>query len=235
MIMRKKLVGIVASVLLTAIGTTLLVAYVRSAEDRALEGESPVNVLVVSDTIPKGTRAEDVASMVREERVPAKVAAEGALAGIGSLSGQVAIVDLLPGEQVVGSRFAPATEADLVGLPPDMLQVTVALDTVRAAGGHLREGDTVGVVVSFDEPRTSHLILHKVPVTDVRTDQGAAVTSGPEDPAPVGNLLITLAVDAPSVERVVFAAEHGRLWLTSEPLEANEGGTRVQTMEEVNG
>ena len=39
MIRRQKLIGIVASVLLAAVGTGLLVAYVRSAEDRALKGE----------------------------------------------------------------------------------------------------------------------------------------------------------------------------------------------------
>ena len=234
MIMRKRLVGIAASVLLATIGTALLIAYVGSAEDRALEGEQPVDVLVVADAIPKGTRAEDLAAMVRTERVPAKVAAEGAVATLGSLAGQVAGVDLLPGEQVVQSRFAPAAQAELVGLPAGMLQVTVALDAVRAAGGQVRAGDTVGLIASFDEPRTSHLILHKVEVTGVRTDQGTAVTGGPQDPMPVGALVVTLAVDAPSAERVVFAAEHGRLWLASEPPEANEGGTRVQTMEEVN-
>ena len=235
MIMRKKLMGIAASVLLAAIGTALLVAYVRGAEDRALEGEQPVDVLVVGATIPKGTKAEDLAGMVRKERVPAKVAAEGALADTGSLAGQVAVVDLLAGEQVVQSRFAPTAQATLVDLPPGMLQVTVALGTVQAVGGQVREGDTVGVIASFDDPRTSHLILHKVPVTGVRNEEGVTVAGGPQDATPTGTLLITLAVDAPSAERVVFAAEHGRLWLTSEPPEADEGGTRIQTVEEVNG
>jgi pilus assembly protein CpaB len=235
MVMRNKLVGIAASVLLAAVGTILLVVYVVGAEDRALQGEQPVEVLVVADAIPKGTRAEDLAGMVRSERVPAKVAAEGATTGLESLAGQQALVDLMPGEQVVRSRFAPAAQAGLVEPPPGMLQVTVALDTIRALGGQVRAGDTVGVVASFDEPRTSHLILHKVPVTGVRTDQGVAVTSGPQDPAPAGNLLITLALDGPSVEGVVFAAEHGRLWLTSEPMEAVEDGTKIQTIEEVNG
>ena len=42
MIRRQKLIGIVASVLLAAVGTGLLVAYVRSAENRALKGEKTV-------------------------------------------------------------------------------------------------------------------------------------------------------------------------------------------------
>jgi pilus assembly protein CpaB len=50
---------------------------------------------------------------------------------------------------------------------------------------------------------------------------------------PVGNLFVTLALDGPSVERVVFGAEHGRLWLAAQPADAAEGGTKVQTRAEM--
>lgn len=232
MVKRQKLIGIIASVVLAGIGTALLVAFVRGAEDRALKGEKPVDVLVVSDTIPKGTKAEEISGMVRMEQVPAKVAARNALADIGSLAGKVAVVDLLPGEQVVPTRFAPPAEA--AGIPVGMLQVTVALDPVRALGGQIREGDSVGVTASFDDPESTHLILHKVHVTDVRTNQGDPVTSKADGPSPASPVMVTLALDAPSVEKVVFAAEHGRLWLSWEPKEANEAGTKVQTRAGVN-
>ncbi len=41
--------------------------------------------------------------------------------------------------------------------------------------------------------------------------------------------LVTLALDAPSVERVVFGAEHGFVWLSAEAAEAAEDGTKVVT------
>ena len=110
-----------------------------------------------------------------------------------------------------------------------MLQVTVSLDPVRAIGGQVRKGDSVAVTVSFDEPETTHLILHKVRVTDVRTADGLTVGTPATGPAPSGDMLVTLAVDAPAMEKVVFGAEHGRLWLAWEPKEANESGTKVQT------
>jgi hypothetical protein len=47
-------------------------------------------------------------------------------------------------------------------------------------------------------------------------------------------VFVTLALDAPSVEKVVFAAEHGRVWLALEPKDANEGGTKVQSRAGVN-
>ena len=168
-VMRTKIAGIVAAVVLAGVGTFLLVGYVNGAEDRALKGERPTPVLVVSDTIPKGTRAEELGGKVKLEQVPAKVKAAGAVTSVNALSGQVAVVDLMPGEQVVSTRFAAQASAAATGVPPGMLQVTVALDAVRAMGGQVRAGDTVGVVVSFDDPATTHLILHKVRVTSVRT------------------------------------------------------------------
>jgi pilus assembly protein CpaB len=232
MIRRQKLIGIVASVLLAAVGTGLLVAYVRSAEDRALKGEKTVGVLVVDSTIPKGTKAEDISARLRLEQIPVKIATKDALATTTPLAGKVAAVDLLPGEQLVSSRFSSPSEVQ--GIASNLLQVTIALDPVRALGGQLRKGDSVAVTVSFADPETTHLILHKVRVTDVRTIDGLTVGTPATGPAPAASLLVTLAVDAPAMEKVVFAAEHGRLWLAWEPKEANESGTKIQTKAGVN-
>jgi pilus assembly protein CpaB len=235
MIQRQKLMGIIASVVLAGLGTALLVAYVRGADNRALKGEKTTSVLVVTDTIPKGTKAEDIVGKVKTEQVPTKVMARGAIATIGPVAGKVAAVDLLPGEQLVQTRFAtPASESAKTSAPPGSLQVTIALDAVRAMGGRIREGDSVGVLVSFDDPESTHLMLHKVPVTDVRTGDGAPLTSKLDGTMPTGAILVTLALDGPSVEKVVFGAEHGKLWLTWEPKEANEGGTKVQNRAGVN-
>jgi pilus assembly protein CpaB len=234
MIKRQKLMGIIASVLLAGLGTGLLVAYVRSAHHSALKGEKTVSVLVVTDTIPKGTKAEDITAKVKSQVVPANVVANGALASVAPLAGEVTAVDLLPGEQLVPSRFVSSAAAAKLTAPPGAQQVTVALDAVRALGGQVREGDSVGVLVSFDDPETTHLVLQKVPVTDVRTEAGVPVTSAVDATAPTGKLLVTLALDGPSVEKVVYGAEHGRLWLSWEPKDANEGGTKVQSKAGVN-
>ena len=234
MIQRQKLIGIIASVVLAGIGTGLLVAYVRGAEDRALKGEQPKNVLVVKEAVPTGTKVEDLAGKIGTEKIPAKVVADGALSSVNSVAGQVTAVDLLPGDQLVTSRFAPSSQAALLGLSPDLLQVTVSLDPVRALAGEVREGDTVGVLASFDDPETTRLMLHKVPVTRVRNVAGSQVTTNPQGDTPTTKLMVTLALDGPNVEKVVFAAEHGRLWLSAEPKDASEGGTKVQTKAAIN-
>lgn len=231
MINRQKLIGVIASVVLAGVGTGLLVTYVRGAEARAQNGEKTVSVLIATGAIPKGTKTEAISGMVKAEQVPAKVVAAGAIADLTSVAGQVTAVDLLPGEQIVQGRFAATVQAGQATVAPGLLKVTVQIDSLRAVGGMVREGDMVGVLVSFDDPQTTHLIAQKVPVTDVRTDLGAPVVAKPDATAPRGLLFVTLALDGPSVEKVVFAAEHGRLWLSEQPKESNEGGTKVQTRE----
>ena len=63
---------------------------------------------------------------------------------------------------------------------------------------------------------------------DIGDDNEDDDISGPAA-SPGGNLLVTLAVDAPSAERIVFTAEHGTVWLALDPETAPSEGTKVWT------
>jgi pilus assembly protein CpaB len=233
MIKRQKLIGIVASVVLAGVGTILLMTYIHGAHQQATEGEAKVGVLVVTEGIPKGTPAEEIAGRATLESVPATVAAQDAMGDLVRVAGLVTAVDLLPGDQLVQGRFATVAQAGKAVVAPGSLEVTVLVGGLQAAGGKVRTGDSVAVLVSFEDPATTHLFLQKVAVTGVRTEAGVPVTTKPEAAGPVGNLWVTLALDAPSVERVVFAAEHGSLWLAEQPTDSDEAGTKVQTRAEM--
>ncbi|MBI2169920.1 MAG: hypothetical protein HYU28_10570 [Actinobacteria bacterium] len=257
--------GAVAAIVLASVGAVGLVTFVKGAEDRALAGERLVTVFVVKDRVEAGTPAEEIKGHVRTERVPAKVRARGAVTDIESLGGRVASVDLVAGEQVTVERFISpevfGRTGGQVDIPEGKLEVTVSLEPQRAVGGVLRPGSTVAVLASFEPfdvsggtdvdgasvpaggktPNSTHLILHKVVVTNVQSAQtfsfgmgeGQSGAGADEDgetaPAPSESLLVTMALDAPAVEQVVFAAEHGTVWLAIEPTDAPEEGTRVQT------
>ncbi len=153
--MSKRVLGVLAALLFAIAGTAVLTAYVRSAEDRALAGEEVVEVFVVDKFIEAGASPAEVADSVRVERVPTKVRAQGAVGEFDNLEGLVSAVDLVPGEQVVNSRFiAEASfdeeESTLTAIPPGFHEVTIALEPQRAVGGELRPGDSVGVLGSFD-------------------------------------------------------------------------------------
>lgn len=257
--MNRKLLGAVAAVLLAAIGTFVLVSFVRGAEQRALAGERLTQVYVVASPIEKGTQGEALRELLTVERVPLKVRAAGAISDLTDIDDKVTAVDLLPGEQLVEARFIDPEDvsAGQVDVPDGLLETTLSLEPQRALGGNLRPGDTVALTASFEpfdiegtvdekgQPldedgkktgNTTHIILHKVLVTNV---QGGLPAPGEEDEnAPTGanaqaaagaNLMVTVALDAPSVERVVFASEFGLVWLSAEPEDAPEDGTKVQT------
>lgn len=271
----RRALGVAGAVVVALVGTMLLVGYVRSAEQRALEGEELVPVLVLSDHVPRGTPAAAIVDDVTLEMVPLKVRADGGVSDLTVLADLVTSTDLLPGEQVVVSRFVTAESlatTTRIEAPADMLEVTVSLAPDRALGGGLLPGEFVAVIASFDPfelnaieptdlepgeivdpseifvgssegdeqglgiktPTSTHLILHKVLVTNVQFEQLPRTSADdlPEDAPPIGptgNLLVTLAAPPEAIEKIVFTAEHGFMWLAAEGPDAAEPITPVQT------
>jgi pilus assembly protein CpaB len=243
----RRLLAAFAALLLLVVGTVVLVAYVRGADARALAGVRTVDVLVADELIPEGTSADELAGMVRTEAVPAKSAVDGRVEDLKALTGRVATVDLLPGEQLLAGRFARPEDVHAPGTvePPEGKQeISVLLEPQRAVGGRLTAGDTVGVVVSLtfaDGTAATHAVLHDVLVTQVQgapapvDPTGEQETASSGTPAPSASLMITLAVSAAQAEAVVFGIEHGTLWLSLEPDGADTGGTDVITQGNIYG
>jgi pilus assembly protein CpaB len=264
--MDRKWIGVLISLVLAAVGTWVLVQYVNGADDRALEGVETVEVLVVADTIPQGASIQDVSSKVERQTVPASAQAIGSVDTLSDLQGTVTAVALVPGEQVIASRFITPqqfAEALEFEIPDELLAVTLSMSPDRAVGGELAPGDLVAVVASFgpfdingvepsevdpdadesDEeaadlpqtPNSSGIILHKAIVTNVQVEELPAetTTESAEEQgvavAPTGNLLITIAAEAAYIEKIVFTAEWGSVWLALEGELAAEEFDQVQT------
>jgi len=161
--MTRRIVGGLVAIALALAGTVALAAYVSSAEQRALAGEELVEVYVVRTPIAGGTASEDIGDRVSVEQIPVKVRAEGAVDSLPALAGQVAAVDLVPGEQLVTGRFVQRSEfADReigIDVPSEMIEVTVELDPQRAIGGLLEAGQTVAVIASFDPFQISQTVI----------------------------------------------------------------------------
>jgi pilus assembly protein CpaB len=242
---RRRLLAAAAALVLALVGGVVLVAYARGADARAMAGMDTVQVLVVDQPVAAGTRAEDLAALVRTEQLPAKAAVAGRVTDLTALAGEVATVDLQPGEQLLAGRFAAPQSLQAPGtvaVPVGTEEVSVLLEPQRAVGGRLAAGDRVGVFLSLDTPST-HAVLHRVLVTQV---QGAPVpvdtasdtgtdTASAGAAAPSASLLVTLALTAEQAEGVVFGAEHGTLWLSLEPETADLDGTEVITSDNVYG
>ena len=164
----------------------------------------------------------------------------GGVTDLNQLAADVALVPLAPGEQLLDSKFGEPVANEPTGtvVPPEMQEVTVLLERQRALGGRIEAGNTVGVFVSVEDPDRTHLTAHKVLVTRVESagsgtagsDEAASTSDAGADPAPkdlTDSLLVTLATTAPIAEKIVFGATHGTIWLSDEPLSADENGTRI--------
>jgi pilus assembly protein CpaB len=207
---------------------------------------------VAADTIPEKVRPDDalVPPAEEAENVDPFTVVAGLVTSVDLLPGEV----LLAGRFVAPQTFE-REESRIVEIPPELQEITVSLSPDRAAGGVLLPGDTVGVFASFDpfqlssvgpveldgfllpengtSPNSTDLILHKVLVTRVQLEELPEVEENQDDEevqlAPKQNLLVTLAVDTRGAERIVFAAEHGFLWLSNEPSTAREEPSQVET------
>lgn len=230
---RRRIVTALLALVLALSGTVLLTRYVRGADDRALAGATTGPVLVVTRLIPQGTPVDQLASRVKTKKLPTLAVAPGALSNLAEFGGRVAAVDLQPGEQLLATRLVdPATlkkKSDEVVVPAGLQEVSVSLEPQRMLKGELAPGNLVGVMISLPKddylPAMTKLALEKVLVTRV----DGSSTAAPADDGGGGGLasggqsapststekvLVTLAVDATSAQKIVYGAEHGSIWLT---------------------
>jgi pilus assembly protein CpaB len=240
---KRRVVAAVVALLLAGGAGLVLVGYVKGADQRALKGMEGVRVLVVAKSIKGGSASETLGQAVATELMPARTVVAGALTSLSAVHGQVTTSDLVPGEQLLASRFAnPASllPPGQVRVPSGMQEVTVALDSQKALGGNLTAGDRVGIVMSIDKdgtaPARSQTILHKVLVSRVSGGNGPAEpTGGKSDKSPAAEtVVVTFAVSAHDAEKVVFAANYGKPWLSRETVDADVTGTVGVTVESVN-
>jgi hypothetical protein len=114
--MKRTIIGVVAAVLLAAIGTVILITFVRGAEERALAGQETVEVLVISEDVARGTAVEELEASVVSERIPAKVRPNGTVVSLDDLEGKVASVDLVAGEQRHGAVGTSRSDGQAIGV-----------------------------------------------------------------------------------------------------------------------
>ena len=224
---------LLGAIALAVIGTVGLTAYVRSAKDRAVAGEKRVAVYVADGKITAGTPANQLASKAKREDVPAKVLADGAVTNLDDLEGLVPAIDIAPGEQLLKSRFLPASVQaaqvqSSIEVPPDFFQSTVLLEPSQALGGQVRAGNRVAVVAMDTKASVgaagttaqARVIVRNVLVTTVQIDgdrgQGSEGNQQVAN-APTGKFLVTLALTEPDLASVVTAVNSGTVWLAADP------------------
>jgi pilus assembly protein CpaB len=248
--MKARLLGGIAALVVAIIGTVLLFNYVQGADRRALANTETDDVLVVKQEVPAGTPASQLGQYVVSKAVPRTAVAADGVVDLGSLGSKVTSVALVPGEQLLSSRLVDATAylgPARVEVPAGLQEITLRLPIERVVGGTVQAGDTVGVFISMADEAAggngTQLTFHKVLVTAVQFSSGApAQTQGEATQASSqgalnadsdkkqttsDSYLITFARNAVDAEKLVYATEFGKIYLSKEPADATEGTSGV--------
>src|SRR5215218_2072962 len=234
--MQSRVLAILIAVVLALVATAAMVVYVNGADRRAAAGLEPVNVLVAKETIPAGMSGEDAQNrqLIAQVTVPRKSVVTGAVTSLTQLEQRYAAVNLVKGEQLLQERWVGAEDVAgrrLLQIPEDAQALSLGLDLTKQVAGFVTPGDKVGLVFSYKEKESSesvdktHFLLQNIQVLAVgatalpngSSQGGGRVNQGRGSQ----NLTaVTLAIPKEHVERVVFAAENGSIYLTLLPPSA---------------
>jgi len=234
--MQSRVLAILIAVVLALVATAAMVVYVNGADRRAISGQQPVTVLVAKDTIPAGMSGEDAQNgdLITTKAVPRASVVAGAVRSTTQLEQRYAAVEIVKGEQLLQERWVGAEDVAgrrLLQIPEDHQAVSLGLDLTRQVAGFVTPGDRVGLVFSYKEKVGSrsvdktHFLLQNVQVLAVGTTalpNGSSQSGGRVNQGRGSQNVtaVTLAIEKEDVERVVFAAENGSIYLTLMPPNA---------------
>ena len=204
------------AVALALAATVALVAYASSADRRAVSGQQPVLVYLARSRIATGTSGEDARNrgLIERAALPRRAVAAGAVRSLEQLGGasprSTSSRRAAPGRPLggQGGGIRPAAAPDPRRAPGGLHRP----GPDRQVSGFVTPGDRVSVVVSLSRPkgdrsqRTTRFLLQDV-------QGGGRVGQGRSQNVAT----VTLAVAPRDVERVVFAAENGSLYLSLLP------------------
>lgn len=240
--MKSRMLAGVAAVVLAIIGAILIVTYAQGADQRAVADMNPTSVLVVTKAVSAGSSLEIVRASVSQQQLPGTAVAKTALKNLDDSAGKVAAVDLVPGEQLLNERLVAPGDVKAQGavqIPAGLQEVTFELEPKRVVGGRLNAGDHVGIALIFaagaDKAKagdpTTQLTIRKALVTAVQRAPQATPSAKPTDgdnpqdtTLPQGSFMVTVAVSDIDATKIIYSSNNGDLWLTKEPLDAQDNG-----------
>ncbi len=150
-----------------------------------------------------------------------------------------------------------------VEVPNGMVEITIPTSADRVLGGLITPGERLMLIATFppenyDEnqtivggvpvtlpdavtevvavPATTHVLMHKVLLTEVQVDtlpvaRDETQVSGPPGPilSSSSSVVLTVALTPADAERLVYAMEFASLWFAAEDSDVPETGTAYQT------
>ncbi len=225
--MRRGSLAAVVTILFALAAAAGVFMYAQSARNKAEKAQQTVRVLVAKTDIPAGENLDPLveAGEFTYEDVPADNLVKDAITDPYQLQGQRTAYPILAGEQMSPARFVGDLQAPggRYGLKSGMQATGLTLETQRAAGGSLQQGDFVEAYGTFavgnQGQQVTKVIVRDAQVLNATTSDATTGT---------GNVTVLLAVTPEEAAWLAFAQEQGHVWLTLLP--PNEDGAAIASV-----
>lgn len=222
--MARRSMLLIVAVLIAALGTAMIVLYVKGIDDRAAQGQELVKVLTATDVIDAGetVSAAQEAGKIEAKEVRRADMVAGALDSTESIADLVALGTVYPGEQIISARFGTISDVENLVIPDDKMAVSVELTDFERVAGFVNPGSEVAIFATAIAPvrrlpdgteetlsAVTRIILSRVPVIGVGTTAVGARTTTTEEgeqvTEQVPRTILTVAVTQEEAEKLVLA------------------------------
>jgi pilus assembly protein CpaB len=202
----------------------LVFVYVRGADNRAADRYKAVRVLVAVKQINAGetVAAAQAAGKIQMGTVGQGQVLPGALTDLSSVTSDVALTTIYPGEEILSTKFGATASASGLTIPAGKMAVSVNLTDPARVAGFVNPGDSVAIFMQGSggagaSGPFSRLLLPKVQVIGVGTTTVVSTTTtdstGAQTTEQLPRTLLTLALDQADAEKVLYASGNGELAL----------------------
>lgn len=222
--MKRPVVPIVLALVLALVAAFLVYLYARSAENRALQDQQPVSVLISAKEIPAGVSLGDANSqgLLTSTQVAEKVRPAGSISEVTAAnSGLVALAAVPAGQILMTSSFGievPTSAA--LEVPDGLMAVTVQLEDPAKVGTFLRPGSEIAVFDTVKLPAETEggdPVSKTIPILDRVEVLAVGDVAAPQEASATAESwvtkLVTVAVDQAQAERLVHGAQTGALYM----------------------
>ena len=181
----------------------------------SVKATAGVSVLVAQKLIQAGTAGNVIrtsAGFYKPTSLPKDQVQTGAIVDPATLTNQVALTDISPGQQLTAADFGPGTGV-ATELGANQRAVVVPLGSPQAVGGQIGTASHVDVWISLSSQASNGVTR---PVTKLLFQDMYVLTAAVDG----GN--VTLRATPTQAGTLIYAANNAQIWLTLRPTIATK-------------
>ena len=227
--MGRRVLVVLAAVVVALIGVVAVVVYAQGADSRAVADQQPQTVFIAAKLVPAGTTASE--AVAAGLMVPTQVAARGlplgALSTVDAATGKLlALTDIAPGEFVTASRFGTTPLGQkAIQVPDGQIAISLTLSDPARVGAFVSPGSHIVIYDTYVPPvaaagttaaaavvtKQTRVLLDDVLVIAMGSATLTPPAGGQAQPAAAG-ALVTVALPPALAAKLVHAIQTGTLY-----------------------